>query len=50
VTPEFIREPAAAGYENVPVEKLVQMRIHKIDAAYLKKCGEGECRVLGAES
>jgi hypothetical protein len=32
VTPEFIRELKAAGYSKVPVEKLVEMRIHKIDA------------------
>jgi hypothetical protein len=39
VTPEFIRELKAAGYSKVPVEKLVSMRIHKIDAEYLKRMG-----------
>jgi hypothetical protein len=30
VTPEFVRRLAAAGYSNVPVDKMIQMRIFDI--------------------
>jgi len=37
VTPEFIRELEDAGYSNVPAEKLIAMKVHDIDIAYIRK-------------
>ena len=34
---DFIRDLADAGYHNVPVEKLVSMRIHGVDAEFIRK-------------
>jgi hypothetical protein len=37
VSTQFIHELKDAGYQNVPVEKLIEMRIHGIDADFLRK-------------
>jgi hypothetical protein len=37
VTPEFIQELADAGYRNIPVQKLIEMKIHGVDAEFVKK-------------
>ena len=35
VTPQFIRELKEAGYEHIPIEKLIDMRIHGVDANFV---------------
>jgi hypothetical protein len=42
VTPEFIREIRAAGFDNVSPETLVRMKIHGIGADYVRPRGRGE--------
>jgi len=37
VTPEYIREMQSAGYKDVPVDELVRMRIHGVDADFARK-------------
>jgi hypothetical protein len=37
VTPAFIRELRQAGFDDVPVDKLVDMRIHGVDRILLKR-------------
>ncbi len=34
---QFIRDLAARGYDDVPARKLVEMRIHGIDAEFLDR-------------
>ena len=40
ITPEFIRELEEAGYTKVPIEKLISMRIHNIDAKFIQKMAD----------
>lgn len=44
VTPEYIRRLAAAGYRNVPVRKLIEMRIHGIEPELIDKLIEADKR------
>jgi hypothetical protein len=41
VSPEFVRELQALGYNRVPVEELVSMRIHGVTIDYAKKMKAG---------
>ena len=36
VTPEFIRRLSDAGYKNVPIDKMVQMRIFDIQPEMIR--------------
>ena len=40
VTPEFIRELEQAGSVKVPIDKMISMRIHGIDAKFIRKMAE----------
>jgi hypothetical protein len=37
VTPAFIKEMAELGYKNLSIDQLVQLRIHGVDADYVRK-------------
>jgi hypothetical protein len=36
VTPAFIKEVAAAGYSQLPIDRLVEFRIHGVTAAFIR--------------
>jgi hypothetical protein len=40
VTPDFIEEMAAAGYKELPAERLVEFRIHGVDGEFVKDLKE----------
>jgi hypothetical protein len=37
VSPGYIRDLKNAGFADIPVEKLVEMKIHGIDAEFVKR-------------
>jgi hypothetical protein len=40
VTPLFVKEMAELGYKNLSIDQLVQLRIHGVDAEYVKEMNE----------
>ena len=36
VSPSFIREIHAEGFQTISVEQLIKMRIHRVDARFIK--------------
>jgi hypothetical protein len=37
VNAQFVKEMREAGYNNLTADELIQLRIHGVDGAYIKK-------------
>ena len=49
VTPAFVGELKAIGYDNIPAETLIRMRSHDVSPAFIKQLNDAGYKDLPAE-